>query len=333
LREVCYYSPMRRRDFVSILGGATAWPLLAHGQPARPVIGYLSSKGPGAEVGIVAAARQGLAQQGFVEGRSLAIEFRWSDGDYGRLVGLAAELVERKVDLLMTSGLPATLAARDATATLPIVFRLAIDPVAFGLAQSLGRPGGNLTGVTMLFDPLTPKKLQLLHELVPGSSSVGFLINANNQNAASHREHAEKAARSLSLQLTEVSAGTVPELDAAFATAKKAGVGTLLVGDDPFFDTSSDALIAAAARYAIPTMYYVRDFTAAGGLISYGPTFDEMARQAGDTAGRILKGDKPANLPIGQPTRIELVVNRKTANALGLAIPSSILARADEVIE
>jgi putative tryptophan/tyrosine transport system substrate-binding protein len=325
---------MRRRNFVSILGGAVAWPLVARAQPAaRPVIGYLSSKGPGAEVGIVAAARQGLAQHGFVEGRNLVIEFRWSDGDYGRLAGLAAELVGRKVDLLMTSGLPATLAARDATATLPIVFRLAIDPVAFGLAQSLGRPGGNLTGVTMLFDPLTPKKLQLLHELVPGSSSVGFLINANNQNAASHRDHAEQAARSLGLQLTEVSAGTVPELDAAFAAAKKAGAGTLLVGDDPFFDTSSGELIAAAARHAIPTMYYVRDFTAMGGLISYGPNFDEMARQAGDTAGRILKGDKPANLPIGQPTRIELVINRKTATALGLTVPPSILARADEVIE
>jgi putative ABC transport system substrate-binding protein len=325
---------MRRRGFVSFLGGAaTAWPLAARGQSTPPVIGYLSSKGPGAEVGIVAAARQGLAQNGFVEGRTLAIEFRWSDGDYGRLAGLAAELVGRKVDLLMTSGLPATLAARSATATIPIVFRLAIDPVAFGLAQTLGRPGGNLTGVTMLFDPLTPKKLQLLHELVPGSRSVGFLLNAHNQNAGSHREHAEQAARSLGLQLTEVSAGTVPELDAAFAAMRKAGAATVLVGDDPFFDTSSGELVAAAARHALPTMYYVRDFTAAGGLISYGPNFDEMARQAGDYAGRILKGDKAANLPIGQPTRIELVVNRRTAAALGLAIPPSILARADEVIE
>ena len=324
---------MRRRDFVFLAGGAVTGPLGAAAQPAMRVIGYLSSKGPGAETGIVAAARQGLAQHGFVEGRGLTIEFRWSDGDYSRLPDLAAELVERKVDLLMTSGLPATLAARKATSTIPIVFRLAIDPVAFGLAQSLGRPGGNLTGVTMLFDPLTPKKLQLLHELVPGSTSIGFLINARNQNAASHREHAEKAARSLGLQLVEVSAGTEPELDAAFAAARKAGVGTLLVGDDPFFDTSSGELIAAAARHAIPTMYYVRDFTAAGGLISYGPNFDEMARQAGDDAGRILKGAKPADLPIGQPTRFELVINRKTAAALGLAIPPSILARADEVIE
>jgi putative ABC transport system substrate-binding protein len=325
---------MRRRGFVSLLGSAaTVWPFVARGQSAPPVIGYLSSKGPGAEIGIVAAARQGLAQNGFVEGRNLAIEFRWSDGDYGRLAGLAAELVGRKVDVLMTSGLPATLAAKSATATIPIVFRLAIDPVAFGLAQTLGRPGGNLTGVTMLFDPLTPKKLQLLHELVPGSRSVGFLINASNQNAASHRDHAEQAARSLGLQLTEVSAGTVPEFDAAFASVRKAGARTMLVGDDPFFDTSSGELVAAAARHALPTMYYVRDFTAAGGLISYGPNFDEMARQAGDYAGRILKGDKAANLPIGQPTRIELVVNRRTAAALGLAIPPSILARADEVIE
>jgi putative ABC transport system substrate-binding protein len=325
---------MRRRDFVFFLGAAAAWPFAAGAQPAAsPVIGYLSSKGQEAEVGIVGAARQGLAQNGFVEGRNLTIEYRWSDGEYGRLAGLAADLVGRKVDVLMTSGLPATLAAKAATSTIPIVFRLAVDPVAFSLAQTLGRPGGNLTGVTMLFDPLTPKKLQLLHELVPGSQSIGFLINGRNQNAASHREHAEKAAASLGLRLTEMSAGTVAELDAAFAAAKKAGIGTLLVGDDPFFDTNSRELIAAAAQYALPTMYYVRDFTAAGGLISYGPNFEEMARQAGDYAGRILKGDKPANLPIGQPTKIELVVNRKTANALGIAIPSSILARADEVIE
>ncbi|MGE5151600.1 MAG: ABC transporter substrate-binding protein, partial [Rhodospirillaceae bacterium] len=263
----------------------------------------------------------------------LTIEFRWSDGDYSRLQGLAAELVDRKVDVLMTSGLPATLAARKATSAVPIVFRLAIDPVAFGVAQSLSRPGGNLTGVTMLFDPLTPKKLQLLHELVPGSTSVGFLINANNQNAASHRAFSENAARNLGLQLTVVQAGTVPELDAAFAAARKAGVGMLLVGDDPFFDTSSRDLLAAAARHAIPTMYYVRDFTAAGGLISYGPNFGEMSRQAGDYAGRILKGAKPADLPIGQPTRIELVINRKAAAALGLTIPPSLLARADEVID
>jgi putative ABC transport system substrate-binding protein len=322
---------VRRRHLIA-LGLAAALPSAAGAQqPAT--IGYLSSKNEAAEAGIVAAARQGLAQNGFIEGKNLSIDYRWSGGDYTRLPKLAAELVARKVDLIMTSGLPATLEAQKATSTIPIVFRLAIDPVAYKLAQSLNRPGGHLTGVTMLFDPLTPKKLQLLQDLVAGTRSVGFLVNPNNQNVTSHRQRAEEAARALGLRLVVLTASAPAELEPAFAEARRQAVSSVLVGDDPFFDVSSSALTEAASRQLMPTMFYVRDFVEAGGLISYGPSFDEMARQAGDYAGRILKGAKPGELPIGQPTKIELVINMKAARALGLSVPQSLLGRADTIVE
>jgi putative ABC transport system substrate-binding protein len=312
---------------------AAGCPSTIRAQQPAGLVGYLSSKDKAAEKGIVAAMRRGLAGNDFVENRNLSIDFRFSDGDYDKLPGLAQELVNRRVNVVITSGLPATLAAKQATSTIPIVFRLAIDPVAYRLAKSLSRPGGNLTGVTMLFDPLTPKKLQLLHELVPTSTSIGLLINPNNQNATSHREHAESAARNLGLTLTVLRAGNRAEIEPAFAAARQAAVGSILIGDDPFFDVSSRDLTSAAQRYAIPTMYYVRDFVDVGGLISYGPNFDEMAHQVGDYAGRILKGAKPADLPIGQPTRFEFVINVATARALGLTIAPAFLARANEVIE
>jgi putative ABC transport system substrate-binding protein len=228
--------------------------------------------------------------------------------------------------------LPATLAAKAASSTIPIVFRLAIDPTSFGLARSFDRPEGNLTGVTMLFDPLTPKKLQLLHELV-SDSSIGLVVNPNNPNATSHREHAEKAAQSLGLGLTVLTAGTPDEIDPAFATARQTGIRAMLVGDDPMFDVESRRLVAAAASNKLPTMYYVSDFVFAGGLISYGPSFTEMATQVGTYIGRILKGAKPGDLPIQQPTKFELVANVKTAKTLGLALPPTLLANADQVIE
>jgi putative ABC transport system substrate-binding protein len=296
-------------------------------------MGYLSSKGEAAEAGILAAVRKGLAENGFVEGRTVSIAYRWSEGDYDRLPALAADLVARKVNVIMASGVPATLAAKAATSTIPIVFRLAIDPVAFGLAKSFNRPGGNLTGVTMLFDPLTPKKLQLLHELIPTAASIGFLINPKNQNAQSHKDRAVAAARQLGLRISVLTASSAGEFDAAFAASRQQGGGAVLVGDDPFFDVAKQELVTAAARHAVPTMYYVRDFVAAGGLISYGPSFEELSHQAGIYAGRILKGANPAELPIAQPTRIELVINLNTAKALGLTIPQSTLGRADEVIE
>jgi putative ABC transport system substrate-binding protein len=295
-------------------------------------IGYLSSKDEKSEAGIVAGVRRGLAEQGLVEGNNVSIEFRWSRGEYRRLPELAAGLVAGKVDVIAASGLPAALAAKAASATIPIVFRLAVDPIAFGLAQSFDRPGGNLTGVTMLFDPLTPKKLQLLHELV-SDVSVGLLVNPNNPNAASHKGHAETAAQALGLRLDVFTAGSPDEIEPAFAMARQRGIGSLLVGDDPMFDVENLRLVAAAGHHKIPTMYYVSDFVIAGGLFSYGPSFAEMAMQMGNYVARILKGTKPADLPIQQPTKFELVINVKTARMLGLTVPPTLLAQANEVIE
>jgi putative ABC transport system substrate-binding protein len=326
---------MRRRQFITLLGGTAAiWPLAARSQPsAIPQIGYLSAKNATSEAGIVAATRKGLEGRGLVDGKNVAITYRWSEGDYDRLPRLAADLVDKRVNVIVASGLPAALAARAATSTIPIIFRLAIDPVVFGLVQSLDRPGGNLTGVTMLFDPLTPKKIELLQELVPSAASIGLLVNPNNPNAASHKEHAKAAAQKLNLRLTVLTAGNAGEIEPAFAAGLPIGIAALLVGDDPLFDVQNDELIRAAARHRIPTMYYVRDFAVNGGLISYGPSFEEMANQVDIYLGRILEGAKPADLPVQQPTKIELVINLKTAKALGITVPPTLLARADEVIE
>jgi putative ABC transport system substrate-binding protein len=324
---------VRRREF--ILGSACAIVLPTSGNAqtrAVPVVGYLSSKSEAAEIGIVAGVKKGLAQFGFVDGSNVLMTYRWSGGNYDRLAEFVTELIRNNVDIIVTSGLPATLAAKAATTTIPVVFRLAVDPVAFALADSFDHPGKNLTGVTMMFDPLTPKKLQLLHEMVP-SPSVGLLVNPKNPNAASHREHADAAARPLGLQLSILTASSGAEIEPAFATARRNRVAAVLVGDDPLFDSESATLVQAAATHRMPTMYYVRDFVQAGGLISYGPSFDEMAEQVGQYLGRIFKGAKPADLPIQQPTRFELVVNTRTANALQLAIPPTLLAAADQVFE
>ncbi len=324
---------MRRREFISLIGGGVAWPYVAHAQTsAKPVLGYLSSKEEMAEAGIVANVRKGLAQQGFFEGQNLVLAYRWSAGDYQQLPRLAAELVANKVDVIVASGLPAALAAKAATSTIPIIFRLAIDPVAFGLVKSFDKPGNHITGVTMLFDPLTPKKLELLHDLVPGSS-VGLLVNPKNPNNASHKRHAETAAKRLGLKLTVLRASSGEEIAFAFEEARQKSIDALLVGDDPLFDVQSRQLVESAARSKIPTMFYVRDFVTAGGLISYGPSFDEMAFQVGIYAGRILKGEKPSDLPVQQPTKFELIINKKTAAALNIVVPPSMIARTDEVIE
>ncbi len=327
---------MQRREFLTLLGSVAApmlMPLSGRSQSTVPTIGYLSSKGETAETGIVAAIRKGLDERGFVSDKTVVFTYRWSDGDYTRLPQLAADLADKKVNVIAASGLPAALAAKAATSTIPIVFRLAVDPVAFGLAQSLDRPGGNITGVTMLFDLLTPKKLELLHDLVPAAALIGFLVNPNNQNATSHIEHAERAAATLNRPLTILKAGRADELELAFAAGREKGVGALLVGDDPLFDVLNQELVRTAARYRIPTMYYVRDFVVTGGLISYGPSFDEMAKQVGIYIARILEGTKPADLPIQQPTKFEFVINAGTAKTLGLAVPPALLARADHVIE
>lgn len=325
---------MRRREFIALLGsGVVAWPSAPHAQASlTATVGYLSSKDERSETGIIAGVRKGLAEQSLTEGQNVSILYRWSGGEYRRLPELVADLVARKVDVIAASGLPAALAAKSATSIIPIVFRLAIDPTKFGLAQSFDHPGGNITGVTMLFDPLTPKKLQLLHELVP-APSIGLLVNPNNPNATSHREHAETAASALGLRLIVLSAGTPDAIDPAFAAAQQQGIGACLIGDDPLFDVETRRLVAAAARTRIPTMYYVGDFVVAGGLFSYGPNFTEMATQVGTYVGRILKGARAGDLPIQQPTKFELVFNTATARTLGLTIPPTLLARADRVIE
>ena len=325
---------MKRREFIALMGSAalvSSFPAIAQNS-AKPVIGYLSSKEEKAEASIIAGVRKGLAEQGLYEGQSLTTAYRWSSGSYDQLPRLAADLVANKVDVILTSGLPAALAAKAATSTIPVLFRLAIDPVAFGLVQSFDRPGGHITGVTMMFDHLTPKKLELLHELV-SEPSVGLLVNPKNPNHVSHREHAEAAVKSLGLKLTVLSASDGDEIARAFAEARQQKIGAVLVGDDPLFDVQSARLIEESARAKIPTMFYVRDFVTAGGLISYGPSFDEMAFQVGIYSGRILKGAKPADLPVQQPTKFELVINLKTAKALGITILPTMIARADEVIE
>jgi putative ABC transport system substrate-binding protein len=329
---------IKRRDFLARIGAAAAAPLvMPRGADAQgkspPLVGYLSSKGEAAEASTVAAIRKGLADRNFIEGQNVRLAYRWGNGDYSRLPQLAADLVREKVNVIAASGLPAAMAAKAATSSIPIVFRLAIDPVAFHLVQSFDHPGGNITGVTMLFDQLTPKKLQLLHELVPKATTIGLLVNPNNQNAASHKKYAERATAALGLNLSVLPLAGAGGIESAFGAAREKSVGALLVGDDPSFDDLSHELIAAAARAQIPTMYYTRNFVASGGLVSYGPNFDEMARQEGFYLARILEGSNPSELPIQQPTKIDLVINLKAAKALGLAVPPTMLASADEVIE
>lgn len=326
-------SAMRRRDFIILVGAAASLNARAIAQSSStPLIGYLSSKDEAAEAIVIKGMAVGLADQGIILGKDAALTARWSAGQYERLPALAADLVASKVAVLVTSGLPATLAAKAATSTVPIVFRHAVDPVSFRLVQSLDRPGGNLTGVTMLFDPLTPKKLQLLHELV-SEKRIAYLFNPKNQNASSHQEHAQTAARALNLDLIMVTASNTAEISTAFTTAQRQHAAALLVGDDPLYDVESGLLVGASEQARMPTMYYVRDFVVAGGLISYGPRFEDLSRQMGAIIARILKGANPAEVPVEQPTKFELVINLKAAERINFTIPTSFLARADELLD
>jgi putative tryptophan/tyrosine transport system substrate-binding protein len=327
---------MRRRDFVILLAGATGgWPSAARAQQkAMPVVGFLSAgSAPSSSDPLLAAFRQGLSETGYVEGQNLAIEYRWADNHYDRLPALAADLAGRKVDVIVAIAGPAALATQSATSMIPIVFAGVGDPVGFGLVASLARPGGNLTGFSNINVELTPKRLELLSELVPQAKIIALLVNPNNTNTESIMRDMREAARTKGVQLAILKAGTESDIDAAFATLVKLHAGGLVVAGDPFFFSRREQLLALASRHAVPANYIWREFTADGGLISYGTRVSEAFRQAGGYAGRILKGAKPADLPVQQTTIFDLVVNLKTAAALGLTVPPSILARATEVIE
>jgi putative tryptophan/tyrosine transport system substrate-binding protein len=317
-----------------VAGAMTAAPALRAQQKAMPVIGFLSGGSPGPNAPLVAAFRQGLTETGFVEGQTVAIEYRWAEGRYDRLPALAADLVGRKVDVIATLSGPSARAVKSATSTIPIVFSSGADPVATGLVVSLGHPGGNLTGVSFISVELMPKRLELLSELVPQARVIALLVNPDNAIVAEHIiGNMQEAARAKGVQLAILMAGTEGEIDAAFATLVQQHAGALIVGGDTFFASRLDQFVALAARYAVPAIYEQRESVAAGGLISYGPSRTGTWHLVGTYVGKILNGAKPADFPVQQPTKFELVVNLKTAKALGLTVPPSILARATEVIE
>jgi putative ABC transport system substrate-binding protein len=310
------------------------WPLAARAQQkTMPVIGVLNTGSPPSAEPLMAAFRQGLSEAGYVEGQNLAIEYRWAEGHYDRLPALAADLVGRKVDLIMANSPPSALAAKSAISTIPIVFRSGADPVGDGLIASLARPGGNLTGVSVLADGLTAKRLELLSELVPRAGVIALLMNSNNETAERVIRDVQEAARTNGLQLHVLKAGSESEIDAAFSALIQLHAGALVVGADPFLSSRREQLVALASRSAVPSIYAWREFSASGGLISYGASLTSAFRLVGHYAGKVLKGAKPADLPVQQPTTFELVINLKTAKTLGIDIPATLLAQADEIIE
>lgn len=325
---------MKRRDFVVALGATAIGTFAARAQPARPVIGFLSARSPVESAGLVAAFRRGLAENGTIEGLSVAIDYRWALGEYDRLPAMASELVHRPVAVFVTVGGDASVrAAMAATKNIPIIGIFADDPVASGLVASLNRPGGNATGVFNFNPTLEAKRLGLLHELVPQAATIGVLVNPNYPPAASQLKGVEEAARTIGLGTLAMRASNDGEIEAAFESAIQQRIRILAVTSDPFFNTRSEKLVALATRHAMPTVYPFREYVAAGGLMSYGVDLSEMYRQVGIYAGQVVKGVKPADLPIMQPVKFELVINVKTAKTLGLTIPSTLLASADEVIE
>ena len=326
---------IRRREVIVTLGGAAAWPLAARAQQKSvPVIGFLSPGSPGPGGPLLAAFRQGLSETGHTEGQNVMIEYHWVE-EPDRLPAMAADFVDRKVDLILAIGDPAARTAKNASSTIPIVFFIAGDPVAGSLVASLARPGGNLTGVTLFGGELNPKRLELLSELVPQVGVIALLVNPNSPRAgaAGDLSSMQDAARAKGVQIHILNARSESEIDAAFATIVELHAGGLVIDQALLFFSRREQLGALAARYSVPAIYYRREFVAAGGLMSYGPSFATAYRQVGIYAGKILKGAKPADLPVLQPTQFELVINLKTAKTLGLTVPPSLLARADEVIE
>ena len=327
---------MRRRDFFKVIGAlATAWPLAARAQQAAmPVIGFLCDTTAEGYAAPLAAFRRGLHEAGFIEGRNVAIEYRWAEDQNDRLPALAADLVRNQVTVIVAAGTPAALAAKAATSTIPMVFYIGVDPIEAGLVTSLARPGGNITGVTNLNADLVPKRLQLVHELAPTATVIALLVNPTSPTLAeTSMKEAQVAAQTLGLQLHVLHASTERDLDEAFRTSVQLRAGALVISPDVSFNSLSKQFGALTLRYGMPTIYQFRDFAAAGGLLSYGGDVSEFNRQVGVLTGRIIKGEKPTDLPVQQSAKMELFINLKTAKALGLTIPQSVLVRADELIE
>jgi putative tryptophan/tyrosine transport system substrate-binding protein len=326
---------MRRREFIAFLGSAAAWPLTGHAQqPAPPVIGFLGSASPEAYARRLRAFHQALKETGYVEGQNVEVEYRWAEGQSSRLSALAADLVRRQVAVIAASGTAAALAAKAATTTIPIVFSIAVDPVAEGFVASLAQPGGNATGVTSLNVEVGPKRLELLHEMVPSATSMALLVNPINPSLAEPFSRAlQAAAHALGLQLHVLHASSEREIEAAFATLVKLRASGLVIMPDPFFLARNEQLAALTVRHAVPSVHLFREFAAAGGLMSYGSDEREYYRLVGTYVGRILKGEKPAHLPVQRATKVELIINLKTAKALGITVPLPLSGRADELIE
>jgi len=326
---------MRRRAFIILLGGAAAaWPIAARAQQAAmPVVGFLGAQTPELFAGRLRAFRRGLAESRYIEARNVTVEYRWAQGQDNRLPALAADLVHQQVAVIATSSTSSSVAAKAATKTIPIVFAVSSDPVQLGLVDSLNRPGGNVTGSTNLGVEAGPKRLELLHELLPAAKVMAFLIHPANPGAESQTNDHQRAARTLGLQLHVLRASTEGDIESAFATLSQLGVEPLVIGPDNFFNTRSQQLATLALRYRVPAIFNDQPFAAAGGLMSYGASITEQYRLAGLYTGRILKGEKPADLPVQQSTKVELIINLKTANAFGLTLPVTLQASADEVIE
>jgi ABC-type uncharacterized transport system substrate-binding protein len=324
---------MRRREFIALGTAAAVWPRAARAQQPLPVIGFLNSGSRETFAPMLSAFLQGLKENGYVEGQNVTIEYRWADGQYDRLAALVGDLIQRRVSVIAATSTPANLVAKAATTTIPIVFTTGGDPVQLGLVATLGRPGGNVTGVTQMTGEVAPKRVELAHELVPQATALGLLINPANPLAETVKRDSQAAALKLGLQLNVLNASTDAELDAAFETFRQMRAGALVIGTDAFFNNRLEKLAALATRNSVLAVYEYHQFVAAGGLASYGGSIIDSYRLAGGYVGRVLKGEKPADLPVQQATKVELIINLKTARALGITVPQSVQSRADEVIE